>query len=162
MLGVSHGTVYRHFKTKAALHQAITTRWLESITLPLAEIAGDNADAKQRLQQWFKTLMEIKQRNFVDDPEMFESYLELAKSTPEQVKSKHINSLLAQVESILNAGNAAGSFAIEDCSLMAKTLFFATGRYHHPLHAKEWSDPHIQRDFEHLMALLIRGIESRA
>ncbi|MFC7510822.1 TetR/AcrR family transcriptional regulator [Streptomyces thermocarboxydus] len=28
-LGVSHGSVYRHFRTKAALREAVTKRWLD-------------------------------------------------------------------------------------------------------------------------------------
>lgn len=30
-LGVSHGSVYRHFATKAALREAVTRRWLDAI-----------------------------------------------------------------------------------------------------------------------------------
>jgi AcrR family transcriptional regulator len=29
VLGVSHGSVYRHFATKAALREAVTERWLD-------------------------------------------------------------------------------------------------------------------------------------
>ena len=37
-LKVSHGTVYRHFESKSALHSAITKRWLERVTSPLLDI----------------------------------------------------------------------------------------------------------------------------
>ena len=41
-LGVSHGSAYRHFASKAALPDAIAERWLHSISEPLALRAGDD------------------------------------------------------------------------------------------------------------------------
>ena len=35
-LGVSHGSVYRHFPSKAALRDAVTERWLARVSDPLA------------------------------------------------------------------------------------------------------------------------------
>ncbi len=35
-LGVSHGSVYRHFSSKAALRDAVTERWLARVSDPLA------------------------------------------------------------------------------------------------------------------------------
>jgi AcrR family transcriptional regulator len=34
-LGVSHGVVYRHFPSKAALRDAVTERWLTRLVAPL-------------------------------------------------------------------------------------------------------------------------------
>lgn len=161
-LDVSHGTVYRHFATKAALHEAITSRWLERVTLPLLEISKKkDTNSKQRLRAWFETLMDIKINILTDDPEMFESYSELAKKTPKHIKFEHINTLLSQVEMILVDGNNDGSFEIADCASTARSLFFATIRYHHPLHANEWSDSHIREEFNTLFLLLERAIEKR-
>ncbi|MFE1958065.1 TetR/AcrR family transcriptional regulator [Streptomyces sp. NPDC059479] len=38
VLGVSHGSVYRHFRTKAALREAVTVRWLSRTEVALARI----------------------------------------------------------------------------------------------------------------------------
>ncbi|MEV7681849.1 TetR family transcriptional regulator [Streptomyces sp. NPDC088341] len=38
VLGVSHGSVYRHFRTKAALREAVTARWLSRTEVALARI----------------------------------------------------------------------------------------------------------------------------
>ena len=37
-LDVSHGSVYRHFPSKASLRQAVAKRWLERVSAPLAKI----------------------------------------------------------------------------------------------------------------------------
>jgi len=157
-LNVSHGTVYRHFVTKAALHEAITIRWLDRVTSPLTVITHKDVTAKVRLREWFEVLTEIKRSLLVSDPEMFESYLSLAKTMPEHVKSKHIDHLLKQVEFILNVGVKNREFDIEDCTVTARCLFFGTIRYHHPLHASEWQIESIKEEFSQLFSLLEKAI----
>ncbi len=38
-LDVSHGSVYRHFPSKASLRDAVAKRWLERVSTPLEKIA---------------------------------------------------------------------------------------------------------------------------
>ncbi len=158
VLDISHGTVYRHFASKAALHEAIATRWIEQVTTPLAAITNKDASPQARLREWFEMLNEIKQSKAKDDPEMFAAYSLLAKKLSEQIVFGHIETMIQQVEQILIAGKEQGIFDIEDCATTAHTLFHATVRYHHPLHANEWHDENIKQDFEHLYCLLERAI----
>src|SRR5919108_2333720 len=52
-LGVSHGSVYRHFRTKAALREAVTKRWLDRTTEVLAAIvAASGLDPETRVREW--------------------------------------------------------------------------------------------------------------
>lgn len=157
-LGVSHGTVYRHFDTKAALHEAITSRWVERVTFPLAEISEKKTDPKLRLREWFETLMNIKSEKVKDDPEMFASYSILAQNVADHVVFEHLETMVKQVEMILRDGCVDGSFDIEDCAATAQSLFDATIRYHHPLHVKEWKGDNIQKEFDQLFTLLERAI----
>ncbi|MDH5923555.1 TetR family transcriptional regulator [Vibrio splendidus] len=157
-LDVSHGTVYRHFATKAELHEAITLRWLDRVTAPLTEITNRPESASLKLREWFEALTAIKRRIFIGEPELFESYSSLAQQTPEHVKSKHINHLLQQVESILNDGVREGVFEIEDCTITARCFFFGTVRYHHPLHSPEWKSDTIEQEFTQLFSLLEKAI----
>src|SRR5690349_22118427 len=60
-LGVSHGSVYRHFPSKAALRDAVTERWLMRVSSPLAEIAASDGPADERLRRWLETLIALKQ-----------------------------------------------------------------------------------------------------
>ncbi|MFA0678794.1 TetR/AcrR family transcriptional regulator, partial [Vibrio sp. 10N.222.51.A6] len=102
---------------------------------PLTEITNRPESASLRLREWFEALTAIKRRIFIGEPELFESYSSLTQQTPEHVKSKHINHLLQQVESILNDGVREGVFEIKDCTITARCFFFGTVRYHHPLHS---------------------------
>lgn len=158
-LGVSHGTVYRHFDTKAALHEAITSRWVERVTHPLAAISEKKTSAKQRLREWFETLMDIKAKTVKDDPEMFASYSILAQNVADHVVFEHLDTMIKQVELILCDGCEDDSFEIENCAATARALFDATIRYHHPLHVKEWQGENIKEEFNQLFLLLERGIQ---
>ena len=61
-LGVSHGSVYRHVPSKAALRDAVTERWLERVSASLAEIAGAQAEPPKRLARWLDGLVQAKRR----------------------------------------------------------------------------------------------------
>lgn len=158
-LGVSHGTVYRHFSTKAALHEAITARWLGRVMLPLTEISKKKTKPQKRLIEWFQALMDIKVQNSKDDPEMFTSYALLAQDTPQHVVTEHLDVMIKQVENILLDGKNDGSFQITDCADTARQFFFASYRYHHPVHVHEWADKNLQQDFNQLFALLLKAIK---
>ncbi len=160
-LGVSHGTVYRHFATKAALHEAITSRWVERVTAPLDDIANKSTSPGARLREWFETLMEIKQRKVHDDPEMFESYSLLAQKVPDHIVFSHLAVMISQISRILQDGVDESAFDVADCDATARSLFDATLRYHHPLHVKEWSSTQIKEEFDALFTLLERAIEKR-
>ncbi|GLO61947.1 TetR family transcriptional regulator [Vibrio sp. MACH09] len=160
-LDVSHGTVYRHFATKSELHEAITLRWLDRVTAPLTAVTQESESATIKLREWFDTLTGIKRNILIDEPELFESYSELAKQTPKHVKSKHIDHLLQQIESILREGVQEGVFDIEDCAITARCFFFATVRYHHPLHASEWKSDTIKQEFTQLFSMLEKAIYKR-
>src|SRR3954465_5326412 len=70
-LGVSHGSVYRHFASKAELRDAVIERWLARVSAPLDAIVGETGPAPQRLRRWLGALIETKRRKVGDDPEMF-------------------------------------------------------------------------------------------
>ncbi|MBN4678921.1 TetR/AcrR family transcriptional regulator, partial [Pandoraea nosoerga] len=77
-LDVSHGSVYRHFPSKASLRDAVAKRWLDRANEPLCKLAAGDGPAPERLEKWLRTAFSIKQKKVCDDPEMFATYLALA------------------------------------------------------------------------------------
>ena len=155
-LGVSHGTVYRHFASKAALRDAVTERWLESVSGPLANVAGEQGPASERLERWLDGLVESKRRKAFDDPELFATYLDLTADSREVVKT-HVAALIAQIARIVADGIAQGEFAVEDVEVAARAAFDATSRFHNPAHAAQWSDPGIDDAYAGVRALVLRA-----
>ncbi len=156
-LGVSHGSVYRHFPSKAALRDAVTERWLARVSVPLARIADETGPATKRLRRWFDLLIATKRKKVLSDPEMFATYRALLAEARDVVRS-HVDALTGQIAHILADGVARGEFTVADPSAAARAVFDATSRFHNPIHAGEWSDPGIDAAFEGVWALVRRGL----
>jgi len=158
-LDVSHGSVYRHFPSKASLRQAVVKRWLVRANEPLCEVAEASGPAPAKLERWLRTMISIKHQKVCEDPEMFATYLTLAQEACEVVKA-HKDGLVDQIAQILSEGVKQGVFQVSDLKTSARALFDATCRYHHPAHSDEWSDPQLGARIDALLALLLRGLEA--
>jgi AcrR family transcriptional regulator len=159
-LGVSHGSVYRHFPSKAALRDAVTERWLAAISLPLEAVANEEGDAPERLRRWLDLLVDSKRSKALGDPELFATYVELT-ADARDVVTAHVATLVGQLARIIDDGVTAGKFETADPLVTARAVFDATARFHNPVHAPEWTDPGIESDYECVRALALRGLERR-
>ena len=158
-LYVSHGSVYRHFPSKASLRQAVAKRWLDRANAPLQKIAESTGPAPARLDKWLRTMIDIKYKKVTEDPEMFATYLTLAQEACEAVRA-HKERLVDQVAHIISDGVKQGAFQVADAKTTARAVFDATTRYHHPAHSDEWKDPARVARIDALLALLLKGLEA--
>ena len=158
-LDVSHGSVYRHFPSKASLREAVAKRWLDRVNAPLQEIAEGSEPPPMRLEHWLRTMIAIKHKKVCEDPEMFATYLALAQEACKVVKA-HKDGLVDQIAHVISDGVKQGAFEVADAKASARALFDATSRFHHPAHAEEWSDPALAARIDALLALLLRGLEA--
>jgi len=159
-LDVSHGSVYRHFPSKASLREAVAKRWLDRVNALLQKIAEGAGPAPAKLERWLRTMIAIKHKKVAEDPEMFATYLALAQEACKVVRA-HKEGLIDQVAQILSEGVKQGAFQVADTKATARALFEATNRFHHPAHAEEWKDPQLAARIDVLLALLLRGVETR-
>jgi AcrR family transcriptional regulator len=159
-LGVSHGSVYRHFASKAELRDAVMERWLKRTSDPLEKFTTAGGPAPERLRQWFDALIASKREKVQADPEMFAVSRALFAEIPDVVAG-HVATLTGQIRRILDDGVKEGSFAIDDTQAAAQAIFDATARFHNPQHALEWSAPDIDAAFERVWALLMAGIAAK-
>jgi AcrR family transcriptional regulator len=159
-LDVSHGSVYRHFPSKAALRDAVTERWLERVSAPLDEIVRRRGKASRRLHDWLVLLATTKQGMATGDPELFATFHELTQASREVVAA-HVDHLADQLARIVADGMATGEFAPGDAALSGRAVLHATARFHHPAHAAEWDDPALADDLEAVHALVVKGLLAR-
>lgn len=157
-LQVSHGSLYRHFPSKAALREAVTERWLQRIADPLQKIAdGTEGSAANRLRLWTDTLIRAKRAYVLEDPEMFAMYTTV---TLEAVKviDTHVKLLIGQIAQIIDHGMFVGEFKPGQSESVAKAFFMATSLFHHPAHASQWTSKEIEAEFDSVWTLLLSGI----
>ncbi|MFD7654829.1 TetR family transcriptional regulator [Actinosynnema sp. NPDC059797] len=158
-LGVSHGSVYRHFPTKAALREAVTQRWLDRAHSGLSGIAASDAPPVDRLRDWLAALFEAKRKKALGDPELFATFTVLVGESSAVVDA-HIASMVDDLAIIIGDGVASGAFTARDPEVAAKAVFEATARFHDPAHAASWSDPGVDAVFEAVVDLLVAGLRA--
>ncbi|WP_171161765.1 TetR family transcriptional regulator [Streptomyces sp. I05A-00742] len=156
-LGVSHGSVYRHFGSKAALREAVTERWLDQSHAALSAIASTDTPAERRLRDWLTALFAAKRRKAGDDPELFATYMVLVGENSSTVE-RHIETMISQIAGIIETGVSQGEFTATDPRLTARAVWDATNRFHDPAYAAEWSQPGIDDAFGTVCGLVLRGL----
>ncbi|WP_406860806.1 TetR family transcriptional regulator [Streptomyces sp. HUAS MG47] len=159
-LGVSHGSVYRHFRTKAALREAVTERWLSRTEVMLAELTGAaGRPAPEKLKDWFAALFEAKRHKAGDDPELFATYSVLIDENS-GVVDRHLEVLVGQVRTVVEEGVREGEFTAPEPDATARALFSATAHFHDPAYAPEWRKPTVDAEFDAVVGLLLRGLRA--
>ncbi|MDX3095719.1 TetR family transcriptional regulator [Streptomyces sp. ME01-24h] len=159
-LGVSHGSVYRHFRTKAALREAVTQRWLDQARAELSAIAEDgDRPAPARLRAWLEALFAAKRRKAGGDPELFATYLALT-DEHSSVVAQHVADMVALLARMVRDGVAAGEFTADDPDAAAQAVWDATARFHDPAYAAEWFTPDIDAAFCAVGELILRGLKT--
>ncbi|MBM7619980.1 AcrR family transcriptional regulator [Bacillus tianshenii] len=156
-LNVSHGTIYRHFSSKAALREAVAERWLHSISEPLKADFAQGGSSAERLRLWFEMLINIKHTLVQKDPELFSMYTTLVQESGEVVHD-HIEELIKQIIPIIEEGIANNEFKSSDATKTATGVFLATARFHHPALAMEWASPSINQEFDIVWNVILSGI----
>lgn len=156
-LGVSHGSVYRHFPSKAALRDAVVEQWLARVSTPLVIVAAEAGPAPERLRRWLDLLIDAKRSRALEDPELFATYIAIVAESREVVKA-HVDHLTGQIARIIADGIVQGEFGVSDPVAAGRAVFDATARFHNPAHAAEWADPGIEAAFEGVWSLILAGL----
>ncbi len=156
-LGVSHAAVYRHVATKADLRDLVVGRWVEETMAPLRTIAARRGPAPQRLRRLVDALIAVKRRRAADDPELFAAYRTLA-ADARSIVAAHVDELVKLAAMIIRSGVEEGTFHTADPMAAGRAVLFATIRFHHPVHAAEWTDPGIDAAYDDVWQLLMKGL----
>ena len=159
-LGVSHGSVYRHFPTKADLRDAVVDRWLQRMHPALAAVAAGDGSAVERVRLVLWTLAETKWQRALDDPEFFAAFAELAEGTRAPVVA-HVDYVVGLLTAVVAEGVAGGEIVSADPEATALAVFDATAKFHHPASRAGWVRPEIDVAFDNVWALLRDGLLPR-
>lgn len=159
-MNMSHGNVYRHIPSKAALRAAVVDRWLRRVAEQTDEIAKSGGPAERRLRDWLTGLAAIKQRKVAQDTEMLLAAAKTVNETPD-VGHAHSARLTAQVVQILQDGLEDGSLPrVGNPKSTASAILNATFRFHHPdLVAKAGTPEQQMADLEEVVSLVLNGLK---
>ncbi|VDG19674.1 TetR/AcrR family transcriptional regulator [Lactiplantibacillus mudanjiangensis] len=69
-LGMTHAALYKHFRNKQALWEAVATRWFQREILDALPIYTSGSTHEQ-LHTWLWALVNAKKRTYQNNPQMF-------------------------------------------------------------------------------------------
>lgn len=75
--GMSPSNLYRFFESKDALAEAMAGEWFAELLVIMEDLVSADMPVEEKLYQFFAKRVVIKRARYEDDPELFESYMEL-------------------------------------------------------------------------------------
>jgi AcrR family transcriptional regulator len=159
-LNISHSALYKLFRDKNALMDAVSDRWLLDTEAELQRVAQRKGPAVKKLRDWFLRLHALKLEKVKADPELYAAF-DAAASHAWPFIDRHLNVMRAQLESMLMEGVESRELAATNVKSMAQTFFLGTAAFHHPRfvyeHRHEDRVPELRNVVDLLLGINARG-----
>lgn len=136
---MSHANVYRFFKTRADVMDAVAERWLSGIEQALRDRTQQPGSASDRLQTYVLELYRLKRDKLAADPDLFEAFVAILQAD-RTVVEHHLQALYTILKAILTHGVESGEFQITNLSLATTAVSAATLKFHHPMMIREFAE----------------------
>lgn len=131
-LGMSHANVYRFYKSKAEILDAIVDEWMTKLGTFIEAIAQRPSPVAARLEALVIELYRVRNEKCLEDPEIYVTYRRVMDLQPGSlVKPQEM--LLNVIQRLIEEGVAAGEFAPVDSLQAAILVEDATALFVHPL-----------------------------
>lgn len=130
-LGMSHANVYRFFKTKSDIIDAIIDGWLTKIEAFMEEIAQRPTSAATRIEAIVLELHRKRKEKLRQDAEVFEAFRHIVEIRPDAAARRR-EKILRVFRRLIEEGIESGEFAGVDSLKAATALKDATSLFLHP------------------------------
>jgi AcrR family transcriptional regulator len=131
-LNMSHANVYRFFKTKSDILDAIIDEWLTKIEQFVEEIAQRPISAAARIEAVVLELHRKRKQKLQQDAEVFETYRHIVEIRPDAAARRR-EKILRVFQRLVEEGIESGEFSGVDSLKAATVLKDATSLFLHPL-----------------------------
>lgn len=160
-LGTSHTTIYRHFRSKAQVFDAIVANTMKDEEDLAQVFVSSTEPASQRLLGMVLALHRRKRERLESDPEVYELYRRVLEESPELVQN-YSAAMTALLVSIVKDGKSRGEFNIDDPVAAAEVIRDAVTVYVHPAHveAAVKAEIDIESLITRMMLMLVTALEA--
>ncbi|WP_094462724.1 TetR family transcriptional regulator [Pannonibacter phragmitetus] len=135
-MGLSHSALYRHFRSKADIFDALAARTMAEEAELAARFAKADGSAAERLRGLVLALHRSKRAKLGDDPEIHGLYRRIIAERPDLV-GDYARRMTELVRQVLEDGVVRGEFRIPDLDVAAGVVRDAVTVFVHPAHVEQ-------------------------
>jgi len=157
-LGTSHSTIYRHFRSKADVFDAIVVAAMRDEEFLGASFVDTDAPAAERLQGLVMALHRRKVERFVGDMELYLLYRRVVEERPELIR-RYAEAVTSLIAAILEDGVKRREFTIGNIAAAAGVVRDAVTVFVHPAHVQAAAKAGVsmEANLRRTMTVLIRA-----
>jgi AcrR family transcriptional regulator len=130
-LKMSPANLYRFFKAKAEINNAVGRRLLVNVEVAVDNIAKNSGSAGEKLRDAIATIEMSNAQRFTSNPKLHQ-LLEVAFDENWPLAREYTQCLDKSLMGIISQGKEQGEFAVCDCELAAVLVRSACIRFYHP------------------------------
>lgn len=135
-MGLSHSALYRHFRSKADIFDALAARTMAEEAELAARFAKADGSAAERLRGLVLALHRSKRAKLGDDPEIHGLYRRIIAERPDLV-GDYARRMTGLVRQVLEDGVVRGEFRIPGLDVAAGVVRDAVTVFVHPAHVEQ-------------------------
>jgi len=150
-LGVTHAAIYKHFKNKQDLWEAVSKKWFNETIVSKIDVGNENNSKIEKLHNLLWSFVEAKRDAYNYDEMMFTLNTQYVECNPYALREILI--IVYQKINVIMDWSAQG-FANSELILSAFTVFTL------PSFKDTWNDPDFKKKFENMWKLIQPGIRS--
>ena len=132
-LGTSHTTIYRHFRSKADIFDAVVTEAMRDEQEMASRFVETDGPVAERLEGMVLALHVRKRDRFATDPEVYGLYRRIVEERP-QIIAAYAAAMTALIARILADGIRRDEVRIDDVEAAAGVVRDAVTVFVHPAH----------------------------
>ena len=133
VLGTSHTTIYRHFRTKAEIFDALAIEAMRDEEEMARRFVETDSPIAERLEGMVLALHARKRDRFANDPEVYGLYRRIVEERPEII-ANYARAMTALIARILADGVRRGEARIDNVEAAAGVVRDAVTVFVHPAH----------------------------
>ena len=130
-LGMSHANVYRFFKSKTEIFDAVIDDWMARVESFVEGVAAQPGTAAERLEAVVMAIHHRRRTKYEQDPQVYLTFRRLIEVRPDAV-AKREEKIISVFKKIIQAGVDAGEFAPVNPNHAARAMGDATAMFLHP------------------------------
>jgi AcrR family transcriptional regulator len=158
-LGMSHSNIYRFFRTKAEILDAVVDEWLSEEDALLTKLSGGDGPAGERLERLVQTLLARKRMKREEDAELNALYYRILAERPAAL-ARYDAAVFAAYERVIADGVRSGEFSIHSIAAAVRIVRNAIAVFFDPAYVRRTGEQPEERARD-VIRVLIAGFTNR-